>query len=559
MRIGWIQINPVVGDLRGNARRILNAWKEAAEMGAELVITPELALVGYPPQDLLFQSDFLPAADKVLAELSEEIHGVPLLVGTAAKNPSEAGKPFLNTAVLLDDGARKASVIKSLLPTYDVFDEARYFEPGTVRAPLEISGKRVGVTICEDLWTEEYLPRPLYPLDPVAELVKAGAQIVVNLSASPFEAGKPMKRLCMAGALAKEHGVPLVYCNAIGGNDQLVFDGHSFALNGRAELIGGPVGFRRDVRVVDTDNPGRVWEISENSKVEGIVSRTEELKQALVLGLRDYVQKCGFQSVVLGLSGGIDSAVTAALAVEALGPEKVLGVAMPGPYSSEGSVTDALALAEFLGIPCLQVPIRKPYETMLEGLTPFLQGRAADATEENLQARLRGITLMALSNKLGHLLLTTGNKSELAVGYCTLYGDMCGGLAVISDVSKTDVYALARWMNEQALAKHGRLIIPESTIEKPPSAELRPDQKDQDSLPPYEILDAILERYVEWDLGVSGIIKDGFDAETVRWVTRKVDLNEYKRKQAAPGLKMSRRAFGQGRRMPVAQRFLNEI
>jgi len=393
------------------------------------------------------------------------------------------------------------------------------------------------VTICEDIWTPEHLPRRLYSTNPVETLVAAGAKAILNLSASPFQIGKPQVREEMIRSQAIKHSVPFFYCNAVGGNDQLVFDGNSLAIDAAGKTIRRWPGFRESVALV------------EDATESAPPSDIEALREALVLGIRDYAAKCGFRSAVLGLSGGIDSAVVACLAVEALGADKVTGVAMPSPYSSNHSVEDALQLAQNLGITCLKIPIAESFEIFKSQMRPAFGDQAEDATEENMQARLRGLTLMSLSNKFGHLLLTTGNKSELAVGYCTLYGDMCGGLAAISDVPKTLVYELARHLNADPE------LIPLRTIEKVPSAELRPNQTDQDTLPPYDILDAILRLYVEENLGVTEIAARGFDAETVRWVARKVDFNEYKREQAAPGLKVTSRAFGMGRRMPIAQRY----
>ncbi|HJX25528.1 MAG TPA: NAD+ synthase, partial [Chthoniobacterales bacterium] len=431
---------------------------------------------------------------------------------------------------------------KSLLPTYDVFDEDRYFEPGRDAEPFAVCGKKVGVTICEDIWTEHYLPRPLYDVEPVRGLIEKGAEIIVNLSASPFGLHKPAVRHEMVGALARTYQRPICYCNAVGGNDQLVFDGTSIAVNSSGALIAQLQSFREDEAIVDTE-AGATIEFREGEM-------PEDLFAALSLGVRDYLRKCDFKSAVLGLSGGIDSAVVATIAVDALGAENVVGVSMPTQYSSRGSIDDALALARNLGIKCFQIPIGKAFETFRAQFSEIFSGLPEDTTEENMQPRLRAMTLMALSNKFGHLLLTTGNKSELAVGYCTIYGDMAGGLAVISDVPKTLVYELARWINRK------REIIPRSTIDKPPSAELKPNQTDQDTLPPYEILDEILRLYVEENLSARDIVSRGFDEKTVRWVQRRVDLNEYKREQAAPGLKVTSRAFGLGRRMPIAQKFI---
>jgi NAD+ synthetase len=537
MNIGLAQLNPTVGDLAGNARKIIDACRALEKRGATIVLTPELVLTGYPPQDLLFKSDFVPASLRALEEIHAEVGTAAWIVGCVQPNPSEHGRPFFNAAAILEKGRPPRFVFKSLLPTYDVFNETRYFEPNSSPTPVEIGGRLFGVTICEDIWTPEHLPRRLYSTNPVETLVAAGATAILNLSASPFQIGKPRIREEMIAAQAKKYGVPFFYCNAVGGNDQLVFDGNSLAIDSAGKTRRRWPGFRESVAMVD------------DLESAAPVSDIESLRQALVLGIRDYAAKCGFRSAVLGLSGGIDSAVVACLAVEALGADKVTGVAMPSPFSSSHSVEDALQLAQNLGMPCLKIPIAESFEVFKAQMRPAFGDRPEDATEENMQARLRGLTLMSLSNKFGQLLLTTGNKSELAVGYCTLYGDMCGGLAAISDVPKTMVYDLARHLNAT------RELIPLRTIEKVPSAELRPNQTDQDTLPPYEILDAILRLYVEENLGVAEIAARGFDAETVRWVARKVDFNEYKREQAAPGLKVTSRAFGMGRRMPIAQRY----
>ena len=549
MKIGLAQLNLTVGDLRGNQRRILDAYRELTARGAQLVLTPELALTGYPPQDLVFKSRFVPLNLEVLAELHREVGDIPLIVGFIDANTGP-GQPFHNAAAVLQRGQPLRKIHKSLLPTYDVFDEDRYFEPAKSVAPIEIAGVKFGVTICEDIWTEKYLPRHLYGCSPVESLVAQGAEIILNLSASPFGLGKAPRRAEMLSAVAARHRVPIIYCNAVGGNDQLIFDGNSLVLDATGQLQTKLAAFTEECALVETDQQSAIG----NQQFQ---SEPEDLFHALVLGTRDYLHKCGFKSAVLGLSGGIDSAVTAVIAAHALGAENVLGVTMPTQYSSLGSIDDSLAVAQALGIRCLTIPIQNSFETFREQFHEIFAGLPEDATEENMQPRLRGMTLMALSNKFGHLLLTTGNKSELAVGYCTLYGDMCGGLAVISDVPKTMVYRLAEWINS-ALAGPvgGREIIPRATIEKSPSAELKPDQRDQDTLPPYEILDPILQLYIEEQLSGTEIIARGFDEKTVRWVVRRVDLNEYKRAQAVPGLKVTSRAFGLGRKMPVAQRFV---
>ncbi len=541
MKIGFAQINPTVGDLRGNFEKIATAYERLAAAGAELVITPELAIAGYPPQDLVFKSQFVPQNLEILEHLQALVQSAALLVGYVERNDGR-GKPFHNAAALLQRGAPMQKTHKSLLPTYDVFDEDRYFEPAHRVAPLLLGERKLGVTICEDIWTEHYLPRPYYDIEPVRSLVEQRAELIVNLSASPFSLGKQSVRHEMVASLASTYSLPICYCNAVGGNDQLVFDGNSIALNRAGQLIAQLPSFREAEAVIETDSTTIVSSI--------LREPSADLFDALVLGLRDYLSKCNFKSAVLGLSGGIDSAVVAVIAVHALGAENVLGVSMPSPYSSRGSIEDALALASNLGIKCLQIPIGNAFGCFKAQFTEVFKGLPEDTTEENMQSRLRGMILMSLSNKFGHLLLTTGNKSELAVGYCTIYGDMAGGLAVISDVPKTMLYDLARWMNR------AQEVIPRNTIEKPPSAELKPDQVDQDTLPPYEILDEILRLYVEENLSARDIAGRGFDEKTVRWVQRRVDLNEYKREQAAPGIKVTSRAFGLGRRMPVAQAYV---
>ena len=543
MKIGIAQINTIVGDFPGNAKRILGAYRECLDAGAEIVLTPELSLAGYPPRDLVFKSQFVPKCLQALDYLAGESREVPLLVGYVARHhPTRPGKPFRNAVAWLERGEIHHRVWKTLLPTYDVFDERRYFEPGETCEPIVWNGKRIGLTICEDIWTEDYLQRPFYDRDPVDELHAKGIDLLFNLSASPFHLGKPAQRGVMIGGIARRIQVPVVYCNAVGANDQLVFDGHSLVAGSNGIISAWFPGFRETCRVVDpfhTADHDVVLDANEPS----------QLYQALVLGLRDYARKCGFASACLGLSGGIDSALTAVIAAEALGAENVRGLTLPGPYSSRGSVDDSFALATNLGIRCDEVSIRESFEALQATLRPLFAGKPADVTEENMQARIRGLLLMALSNKENHLLLTTGNKSELAVGYCTIYGDMCGGLAVISDLPKSRVYEVARWVNRE------REIIPQNTLDKPPSAELRPDQKDQDTLPPYDILDGILELYVEHHLSPDEIIARGFEEATVRWVQRRVDLNEWKRHQAAPGLRVTSKAFGIGRRMPIVQRF----
>ncbi len=542
MKVGFAQINSTVGDLRGNFEKIARAYQNLSAAGADLVLTPELAITGYPPQDLVFKSQFVPQNFEALQHLHARIGDAALLVGFVDRNEGR-GKPFHNAAAFLERGQPIRKTHKSLLPTYDVFDEDRYFEPARAVTPLTFRERKIGVTICEDIWTEHYLPRPLYDVEPVRGLVEQGAELIVNLSASPFSMHKPAIRHEMVASLAQTHRRTICYCNAVGGNDQLIFDGNSIAVNSSGQVIAQLCAFAEAEAVIDTESSLPV-----NFRER---EAPADLFDALSLGLRDYLAKCGFKSAVLGLSGGIDSAVVAVIAVEALGAKNVLGVLMPSPYSSRGSIEDALALARNLGIEHLEIPIANAFGALKAQFKEIFAGLPEDTTEENMQSRLRGMILMSLSNKFGHLLLTTGNKSELAVGYCTIYGDMAGGLAVISDVPKTLVYQLARWINRE------REIIPGSTIDKPPSAELRPGQTDQDTLPPYDILDEILRLYVEENLSAREIIAHGFNEKTVRWVQRRVDLNEYKREQAAPGLKVTSRAFGLGRRMPIAQKYLD--
>jgi NAD+ synthase (glutamine-hydrolysing) len=540
MRIGFAQINPTVGDLRGNTEKILSAYRRLAAAGAELVLAPELATTGYPPQDLVFKSRFVPQNLEAIAQLHGCIGEVPLLVGYVDRNEG-SGKPFFNAAALLERGQPIRKSFKTLLPTYDVFDEDRYFEPGNGGEVFTIAGRRIGVTICEDIWTSSYLPRRLYDDQLLRGLIDRGAEIIVNLSASPFGLGKITTRQEMLTGLARTQRRPIFYCNVVGGNDELVFDGSSIALGRNGECLARLPSFTTAEAVVESETAAAI-ELPPNDTMA-------ELHGALSLGVRDYLAKCNFKSAVLGLSGGIDSAVVAAIAVDSLGADNVVGVSMPSPYSSQGSIDDALALASHLGIRCLEIPIGDAFAVFKGQFKEVFAGLPEDTTEENMQSRLRGMILMSLSNKFGHLLLTTGNKSELAVGYCTIYGDMAGGLAVISDVPKTLVYPLARWINRE------REIIPPNTIDKPPSAELKPGQVDQDSLPPYDVLDEILQLYVEENQSAREIIARGFDEKTVRWMQRRVDLNEYKRAQAAPGIKVTSRAFGVGRRMPIAQQY----
>jgi NAD+ synthase/NAD+ synthase (glutamine-hydrolysing) len=544
VKIALLQVNPTVGDIDGNARLIRDAAREARARGADLAVTSELALVGYLPRDLLLSEGFIARSWQAVHDLASSLADLPpTLVGLPEPNPAEEGRPLFNTAVLLRDGRVDQRFRKSLLPTYDVFDEDRYFEPFHGAQTLDLAGRRLGVSICEDIWNDrDFWRRRRYHHDPVEELVRAGAGVIINLSASPFAAGKQTRREAMLGSMARRHRVPLVYVNQYGANDDLVFDGRSCGFDASGACIARGRAFDGDIVVCDLDGGAPVP--PEDTLPES------EIWRALVLGTRDYARKCGFTRVVLGLSGGIDSALTAAIAVEAMGPGQVLGVLMPSPYSSRGSVDDATTLAAGLGMPTLTLPIADVMQAMERTLAEAFAGTTRDVTEENIQARIRGNLLMALSNKRGALLLTTGNKSELAVGYCTLYGDMSGGLGVIADVPKTMVYRIARWLN----ATRGRAIIPETTLTKVPSAELRPNQTDQDSLPPYDVLDAILQAHVEQHQPADKIIAAGFEPAVVHKVLKLVRGAEFKRKQAAPGLKVTDRAFGTGWRMPIAAR-----
>ena len=541
MKIGILQLNFTVGDFRGNSEKIVSAYERAVREGAELCVGSELGLCGYPPRDLLNRRDFVESHERALREVAKRVGKVPLLIGGIEKTNQKAGRSLYNTAFLVEKGKTRAVARKILLPTYDVFDEDRYFEAGDKVGSVRIAGKRVGVTICEDIWNDEDLwPERRYRIDPVRELAKKGMDLLINLSASPWNIGKENVRYRLLAEVAKREKIPVIQVNQVGGNDELVFDGQSLGVGVKGGLLARGVAFMEDVKVVDIGGKEEkpVWAGDE-----------EQVFQALVLGTRDYLQKCGFQEVVLGLSGGIDSALVAVVAAEALGKDKVLGVALPSRFSSAGSLADAEALAKRLGIRYKEIPIEDTFAAMLRSIAPAREGRSGGLTEENLQSRIRGMTLMAISNDSGRLLLTTGNKSEMAVGYCTLYGDMCGALAVIADVPKTLVYRISRWINRE------REIIPKNSIEKAPSAELRPDQKDQDSLPPYEELDRILESYVVNEGSIQGMVKKGISKVLAEEMVRKIDISEYKRRQAAPGLKVTTKAFGVGRRIPLAQRF----
>lgn len=560
MRLALSQLDTTVGDFWGNAAKIVAALGRAETAGAHLLAVPELAICGYPPRDLIDRPAFQREASRTLRNLMRRTRETALLVGTFLPNPRKTGKPFFNAAVLLHRGRIRAVAKKLLLPTYDVFDEARHFEPGGSCSVVPFGGERLGISICEDLWNDKdfWRTRRLYREDPGDEMVRRGATLIVNISASPFSEGKPRLRRRMLTRLARDGRVPVAYVNLVGGNDELVFDGGTIVVDGRGRVAARGALFAEDFLVVDLPNgpaPRRAV-AAKGAAAANLVddaegSALESLRRALVLGIRDYAGKCGFATAILGLSGGIDSALVAALAVDALGAESVTGFGLPSPYSSPGSIADARALAANLGIRFELLPIDRSFAAAKETLAPLFSGRAEDVAEENIQSRLRGLFLMAVSNKFGPLVLTTGNKSELAVGYCTLYGDMCGGLAPISDLPKMRVYALARHLNARA----GRLLIPEASLEKPPSAELRPNQTDQDSLPPYNVLDAILEALVERNLSIEATARRArAPLALVKKIAGQLDRAEYKRAQAAPGLKVSMKAFGIGRRIPIAQR-----
>jgi len=549
MRIAIAQLDLTIGAFEANLEAIRRAVVEARKQAAELVVFSELATIGYPPGDLLERSDFvsrnLRQLDRV-ASLTDDRLGI--LIGFVDRNPSGIGKPLHNAAALCVGGRVVDRYHKCLLPTYDVFDEARHFEPGGDARVLHLHGVRLGVSVCEDVWADPDLDgRSLYHRDPVMELVDLGADILINVSASPFELWKAAQRRDLVKRYAAQSGRFFVYLNQVGGNDELVFDGHSIVVDPIGRVVVRARDFSEDLIVYDVPTDGGEGSVGELHEVADCAE--EEALRALVLGLRDYLTKCGFRRVVIGLSGGIDSALTAAIAARAVGGENVLGVAMPTRYSSEGSLIDAEELASNLGIDYRVIPIDDVFQAYLDGLAPVFEGLEEDVTEENIQARIRGGMLMALSNKQGRMLLATGNKSELAVGYATLYGDMCGGMAVIGDVPKTLVYRLARHLNRD------RETIPVSTITKPPSAELRPDQTDQDTLPPYDVLDRVVAEYVEHSRSVEEMVSRGLDRNHVEHVVDLVNASEYKRRQAAPAIKITSKAFGLGRRYPIAAQY----
>ena len=593
MILGLLQLDSTIGDFAANREKLLAAYAQAVARGAEFVLAPELFLCGYPPRDLLLRDDFVEANLLAVADTARQIGPVPLCLGYVERNADRPGRALRNAAAVLQHGRLLWRTAKSLLPTYDVFDEDRYFEPAKAVQPFGFNGKKIGLTICEDIWNDEdFWPERLYRRDPVRELIGQGAEFILNLSASPWCDGKERTRLEMLRRVARDERIPLAQVNAVGANDELIFDGHSVALDAGGEVLALGRGFVEEVLVVELTPGGRLREDARVEPLDCSSRRAEALTEipeanlepphvgcyevqegpprpkaaphlfpareqllfsALSLGVRDYVRKCGFKTVILGLSGGIDSALIAVIAADALGAENVFGVSLPARYSSQGSLTDAEKLARRLGIRYEVLPIEPVFQAVEAQLRPVFAGTQPNEAEENIQSRLRGMTLMALSNKFGGLVLTTGNKSEMAVGYCTLYGDMNGALAPIADVLKTDVYRLARWVNRE------RELIPADSISKPPSAELRPNQTDQDSLPPYEVLDVILDLYIVRNLGKAELIARGLDAGVVNDVVNKINFSEYKRRQAAPGLRVSPRAFGMGRRIPVAQKFRTKI
>ena len=543
MKIALAQINPIIGDFTHNTEKIIAAAEKAIALSCDLIVFSELVISGYPPRDLLEKKDFVDANRIHLQKLVTSIKGIGVICGVVAKNPNEKGIPLYNSAVLFDNGKILHQAHKRLLPTYDVFDERRYFEPGRECLPFLYKDCQIGLTICEDIWNDkDFFLNLRYPSDPVEKMVKEGANLLINISASPFHVGKRKFKWDMFGSMANKYKIPLLNVNQIGGNDSVLFDGISIAFDAQGRVATRARDFKEDMVVFDTHTQkGNIHPVSE--------TETESMLNALIMGTRDYVRKCGFSKAVIGLSGGIDSALTAYIAVKALGKENVILIFMPSQYTLKENFEDTKNLAKNLRIKLFTVPIEEVFETFLQGLSPLFKDVATEVTGQNIQARTRGTILMAISNKLGCLLLSTGNKSELAVGYCTLYGDMNGGLSVISDVPKTMVYKIARLIN-----KDGE-VIPERIIQKAPSAELKPDQLDQDDLPPYEILDDILKAYIEDNKAPEEIIEMGFEPSIVMDIIKRVDQNEYKRHQSPPGLKVTTKSFGYGRRFPIAQRY----
>lgn len=548
MKIAIAQINPTVGDISGNVKKIISYGRKARESNADLVIFSELVVCGYPPMDLLLKQSFVAATLEGVQTIARELSDINVLLGYVDHNRGP-GRPLHNACGLLQNGKIAAVQYKTLLPTYDVFDEDRYFEPARDYIIMEIGGKRFGTSVCEDIWNDQQIcPVPRYLMDPLNRLGDQHPDVIINISSSPYSVGKENIRHELVRNQARRHRVPIFYVNQVGGNDELIFDGRSIVVDENGELIASAAAFQEDLLIVDLE--------TKKGEIKATPSEhVANLYEALVLGTRDYISKCGFRTAVVGLSGGIDSAVVCAVAARAIGVENVVGIAMPSPYSSDHSKADARKLAENLGIKFYTIAIDKGMTAFNQMMSEPFKGTTGDVTEENIQARLRGVILMAMSNKFGHLVLTTGNKSELAVGYCTLYGDMCGGLAIISDVQKTAVYELAKYINRIS----GHQVIPQNTIDKEPSAELRPGQKDSDTLPAYAVLDQILHAYIEERLSAGQITELGFDEAVVMDVINRVDRNEYKRYQAAPGLKVTDTAFGFGWRMPIAEKFKEQV
>ncbi len=565
MKIAIAQLNPIIGAITDNAQQILNAAKQASDLGVRLLLTPELSLCGYPPRDLLLDPSFVEAMATTLQQLAKDLPPhLAVLVGTVEPNPkayTTGGKSLFNSIAWLEQGKVQQIFHKRLLPTYDVFDEDRYFEPGlqpnfftlTLEKGESLNKVKIGVTICEDLWNdEEFWGKVSYNVNPITDLARLGVDLVVNLSASPYSVGKQLLREAMLRHSATRFNQPIIYANQVGGNDDLIFDGNSFALNRTGEVVCRACGFETDLVLVDFDAETGDFASVQPTSVTPLPDCEEaEIWSALVLGVRDYAQKCGFSKVAIGLSGGVDSALVAAIAASALGAENVLGVLMPSPYSSDHSVTDALALADRIGIKTHTLPIGPLMQAYDKNLEDLFAGTEFGIAEENIQSRIRGNLLMAIANKFGYLLLSTGNKSEMAVGYCTLYGDMNGGLAAIADVPKTRVYSLCKWLN-----RNGE-IIPDRILTKAPSAELKPGQVDQDSLPPYDILDDILQRLIHDRQLPAQIVAAGHDPDVVKRVIKMVSRAEFKRRQAPPGLKITDRAFGTGWRMPIASKWVS--
>ncbi len=544
MKIALAQINPTIGDFTLNTEKIMAATEKAIGLSCDLIVFPELVISGYPPRDLLEKKDFVEANLMNLQNLVKSIKGIGVICGFVDKNPGKGGNPLYNSAVLFDKGKILHQVHKRLLPTYDVFEERRYFEPGKEYSSFFYKGYRMGLTICEDIWNDkDFFSRQLYPVDPVERMIKEGVNLLINISASPYHVGKREFKWGMFGDISKKYRVPLLYVNQVGGNDSVLFDGISLAFDSKGKMAARARDFEEDIVIFDTDREkGDLHPVSETD--------IHSILNALIMGTRDYVRKCGFSRAVVGLSGGIDSALTACIAVQALGKENVIAIFMPSQYTIKENFEDTKELAVNMGIKLFHVSIEGIFKKFLQELSPLFKDVAAEVTGQNIQARIRQIILMALSNKLGYLLLSTGNKSELAVGYCTLYGDMSGGLAVLSDIPKTMVYEIACLINKE------KEVIPQRIIQKPPSAELKPDQLDQDDLPSYEVLDGVLKAYIEENKAAEEIIGMGFEQSIVRDIISRVDRNEYKRHQSPPGLKVTSKSFGYGRRHPIAQRYL---